>query len=71
MASGMDPNMNQDLIMAHIKELEPEFIKAEQEIADDAAEAMTTVISDQLIEADQTRSSSSPCLRLASLDRAP
>ena len=43
MASGMDPNMNQDLIMARIKELEPEFIKAEQEIADDAAEAMTTV----------------------------
>ena len=52
MASGMDPSMNQDLIMARMQELEPEFIEAEQEIADNAAEAMTTVIADQLIEAD-------------------
>ena len=52
MASGMDPNMNQDLIMERMRELEPEFIEAEQEIADKAAEAMTTVIADQLIEAD-------------------
>ena len=52
MASGMDPNMNQDLIMARMQELEPEFLEMEQDIAEKAAEQMTTVIADQLIEAD-------------------
>ena len=46
------PIMNQDLIMARMQELEPEFMKAEQEIAEEAAKQMTTVIADQLIEAD-------------------
>ena len=52
MASQMDPSMNQDLIMARMQELEPEFLKVEQEISERAAEEMTTVISDQLIECD-------------------
>ena len=52
MASGMDPNMNQDLIAARMGELEGEFLKMEKDIAEKAAEQMTTVISDQLIEGD-------------------
>lgn len=52
MASGMDPNMNQDLIAARMGELEGEFLKMEKDIAQKAAEEMTTVIADQLIEGD-------------------
>ena len=52
MASGMDPNMNQDLIAARMGELEGEFLKMEKDIAEKAAEQMTTVISDQLVECD-------------------
>lgn len=52
MASGMDPNMNQDLIAARMGELEGEFLKMEKDIAEKAADEMTTVIADQLIEGD-------------------
>ena len=51
-ASGMDPNLNQDLIAARMKELEGDFLDMEKEIAEKAAEQMTTVIQDQLVEAD-------------------
>ena len=47
-ASGMDPMMNQDLIMARMQELESEFLEAEKDIALEASEEMTTVIHDQL-----------------------
>ncbi len=55
MASGMDPMANQDLIGARMKELEEEFRKVEQKMAEEAAKNMTTEIEDQLIEsgADQ------------------
>lgn len=52
MASGMDPSMNQDLIMARMKELEPEFLDMEKEIAEEAAVQMSTAIADQLVESD-------------------
>ena len=48
----LDPNMNQDLVMARMKELESELKKAEKRVADDAAESMTLDILDQLIEAN-------------------
>lgn len=51
-ASGMDPEMNADLIQARMAELESEFMDQEKAMAEDAAEKMTTVIADQLIEAD-------------------
>lgn len=55
MASGMDPMANQDLIAARMKELEEEFRKVEQKMADEAAKNMTLEIEDQLVEsgADQ------------------
>lgn len=46
----MDPNMNQDLVMARLGELEEEFKDIEQKAAQEAAEKMTTEIMDQLIE---------------------
>ena len=46
----MDPNMNEDLVMARMQELEEELKKAEKRVADDAAELMTIDIMDQLIE---------------------
>ena len=46
----LDPNMNQDLIMARMQELEVELKKAEKRVADDAAESMSIDILDQLIE---------------------
>lgn len=46
----MDPNLNQDLIMARIGELEEEFKEIEQKVAKEAAEKMTTEIMDQLVE---------------------
>jgi len=46
----MDPNMNQDLVMARIGELEEEFKEIEQKAAAEAAEKMNTTILDQLIE---------------------
>ena len=49
-SGGMDPAMNQDLIAARMMELEEEFLDAEKEIAEKAAEAMTLEIEDQLIE---------------------
>ena len=51
-ASGMNPEMNADLIQARMAELESEFMDQEKAMAGDAAEKMTTVIADQLIEAD-------------------
>lgn len=48
----MDPNMNQDLIMARMGELEEEFKELEQKVAREAAETMTTEIMDQLIESN-------------------
>lgn len=51
-ASGMDPMMNQDLIMARMQELEVEFLEAEKDIAHEASEEMTTVIHDQLQESN-------------------
>lgn len=51
-ASGMNPEMNADLIQARMAELESEFMDQEKAMAEDAAEKMTTVIADQLIEAD-------------------
>ncbi len=48
----LDPNMNQDLVMARMKELESELKQAEKRVADDAAESMTLDILDQLIEAN-------------------
>jgi len=51
MASGMDPMANQDLIAARMKELEEEFRKVEQKMAEEAAKNMTVEIEDQLIEA--------------------
>ena len=50
MASGQDPMMNQDLVAARMEELEAEFLEVEKEIAQQAAESMTTDIEDQLIE---------------------
>lgn len=46
----MDPNMNQDLVMARLGELEEEFKEIEQKAADEAAEKMTLEILDQLVE---------------------
>ena len=46
----LDPNMNQDLVMARMQELEVELKKAEKRVADDAAESMSIDILDQLIE---------------------
>jgi hypothetical protein len=46
----MDPNMNQDLVMARLGELEEEFKEIEQKAAQEAAEKMTSEIMDQLIE---------------------
>ena len=48
----MDPNMNQDLVMARLGELEQEFKEIEQKAAQEAAENMTTEIMDQLIESN-------------------
>ena len=48
----MDPNMNQDLVMARLGELEEEFKEIEQKAAQEAAENMTTEIMDQLIESN-------------------
>lgn len=50
MASGMDPALNQDLIAARMQELESEFVEAEKKIAGEAAELMTEMIDDQLVE---------------------
>tara|TARA_A100001037_G_scaffold65360_1_gene57493 strand:+ start:3077 stop:5038 length:1962 start_codon:yes stop_codon:yes gene_type:complete len=49
-ASGMDPALNQDLIAQRMQELEGEFLEAEKQIAERAAELMTVEIEDQLIE---------------------
>ena len=46
----MDPNMNQDLVMARLGELEEEFKDIEQKAAQEASENMTNEIMDQLIE---------------------
>ena len=51
MASGMDPSQNQDLMALRMEELEEEFRKVEQKMADEAAQNMTTEIEDQLVEA--------------------
>ncbi len=52
-ASGMmDPNMNQDLIMARMQELEEELKEVEMQMSQEAAELMTVEIQDQLIEAN-------------------
>ena len=52
-ASGMmDPNMNQDLIMARMLELEEELKEVERKMSQEAAELMTIEIQDQLIEAN-------------------
>lgn len=52
-ASGMmDPNMNQDLIMARMGELEETFLEIEKKMAQEAAELMTIEIEDQLVEAN-------------------
>lgn len=48
----MDPNMNQDLVMARLGELEEEFKDIEQKAADEAAEKMTLEIMDQLLESN-------------------
>ena len=50
MASGMDPALNQDLIAQRMQELESEFVDAEKKIASEAAELMTEMIDDQLVE---------------------
>lgn len=50
-ASGMSPEQNEDLIIARMEELESEFLKAEKEIADEAASLMKVEIMDQLVEA--------------------
>lgn len=50
MASGMDPALNQDLIAARMQELESEFVEAEKKIASEAADLMTEMIDDQLVE---------------------
>lgn len=47
-ASGLDPAMNQDLVVQRMKELESEFQEVEKKIADKAAEKMTRIILDQL-----------------------
>lgn len=49
-AQGMDPSLNEDLIMARMQELEGEFLEAEKQIAELAAEEMTKEIQDQLVE---------------------
>lgn len=49
-AAQMDPNMNQDLIMQRMAELEEDLKEKYKDIADAAAESMTTDILDQLIE---------------------
>jgi len=49
-ASGMDPNLNPDLIQARMEEIEEELDKVEKEIAEKAAKAMTIEIQDQLAE---------------------
>lgn len=51
-AQSMDPGANQDLIMARMTEMEQDFEELESEIAEQAAERMTTQIQDQLIEAN-------------------
>ncbi|MGA0383275.1 MAG: hypothetical protein ACO3N2_11630, partial [Arenicellales bacterium] len=51
MASGMDPSQNQDLMAQRMEELEEEFRKVEQKMAEEAAKNMTTEIEDQLVEA--------------------
>ena len=51
-AQGMDPSLNEDLIMARMQELEGEFLEAERQIAELAAEEMTKEIQDQLIESN-------------------
>lgn len=48
----MDPNMNEDLVMARMEELEEELKKAEKRVADDAAKSMSIDIMDQLIESN-------------------
>jgi hypothetical protein len=53
MSSGMmDPNANQDLVMARMQELEEELKEVEKQISADAADLMTLEIKDQLIEAN-------------------
>jgi len=49
-AAQMDPNMNQDLIMQRMAELEEDLKAKYKDIADAAAESMSTDILDQLIE---------------------
>ena len=49
-SQGMDPALNEDLIMQRMQELEGEFLEAEKKIAEAAAEEMTEQIKDQLIE---------------------
>lgn len=51
-ASGMAPEENEDLILARMQELEEEFLEAEKEIAQEAADAMLVEIQDQLVEAN-------------------
>tara|TARA_R100000388_G_scaffold37941_2_gene29380 strand:- start:415 stop:2379 length:1965 start_codon:yes stop_codon:yes gene_type:complete len=51
-AQGMDPSLNEDLIMARMQELEGEFLETEKQIAELAAEEMTKEIQDQLIESN-------------------
>jgi len=51
-AQNMDPNANQDLIEARMGELEGEFKKIEDELAENAAEVMTVQIEDQLVESN-------------------
>jgi hypothetical protein len=48
----MNPNMNQDLVMARLGELEEEFKDIEHKAAQEAAEKMTKEIMDQLIESN-------------------
>jgi hypothetical protein len=51
-ASGMDPALNEDLIAQRMQELEGEFVEAEKQIAERAAELMTVEIQDQLAESN-------------------
>ena len=51
-ASGMDPALNEDLIAQRMQELEGEFVEAEKQIAERAAELMTVEIEDQLAESN-------------------
>ena len=51
-SQGMDPALNEDLIMQRMQELEGEFLEAEKKIAEAAAEEMTIEIKDQLLESN-------------------